>query len=283
MTNSRSTYITSTYNSTPKTNNLIESGQKSWIDIFPNRKGRGARKDGQYRICDHRGNANPDRNEMSPHNAQNAIIRNTTSHKCRWGCGEREPSSAVGGNVMGAATMDSHAKVSCRTRNRTSMWLSTATPGQYLKVTKTLILKDTCTPAFRLRLWLSWWGVRLECGRPELGRSLEEGKGYPLRYSDPEDSTDCIVLGVAKSQTWLRDLHCHFPLVHRSIIYDRQGVETAESTNREWLKKMEYYSATKNETFPFARTRMDLESVTLSRIRQGEKGKYRMAPHVCGI
>ena len=30
---------------------------------------------------------------------------------------------------------------------------------------------------------------------------LEEGKGYPLLYSGLENSMDCIVHGVAKSQT----------------------------------------------------------------------------------
>jgi len=35
---------------------------------------------------------------------------------------------------------------------------------------------------------------------PGLGRSGEE-KGYPLQYSGLENSTDCIVNGVAKSQT----------------------------------------------------------------------------------
>ena len=34
-----------------------------------------------------------------------------------------------------------------------------------------------------------------------LGRSPGEGKGYPLQYSGLEDSMDCIVHGVAKSQT----------------------------------------------------------------------------------
>ena len=36
---------------------------------------------------------------------------------------------------------------------------------------------------------------------PGLGRSLEEGKGYPLQYSGLENSMDCRVHGVAKSQT----------------------------------------------------------------------------------
>ena len=38
-----------------------------------------------------------------------------------------------------------------------------------------------------------------------LGRSPGEGKGYPLQYSALENSMDCIVHGVAKSQTQLND------------------------------------------------------------------------------
>ena len=36
---------------------------------------------------------------------------------------------------------------------------------------------------------------------PGLGRSPGEGKGYPLQYSGLENSMDCIVRGVTKSQT----------------------------------------------------------------------------------
>ena len=42
---------------------------------------------------------------------------------------------------------------------------------------------------------------------PGLGRSPGEGKGYPLQYSVLENSMDCIVHGVAKSQTRLSDFH----------------------------------------------------------------------------
>ena len=38
---------------------------------------------------------------------------------------------------------------------------------------------------------------------PGLGRSSGEEKGYPLQYSGPENSMDCTVHGVTKSQTWL--------------------------------------------------------------------------------
>ena len=44
---------------------------------------------------------------------------------------------------------------------------------------------------------------------PGLGRSPGEGKGYPLQYSGLENSMNCIVQGVAKSWTRLRDLHFH--------------------------------------------------------------------------
>ena len=40
---------------------------------------------------------------------------------------------------------------------------------------------------------------------PGLERSRGEGKGYPLWYSGLENSMDCIVQGVTKSQTRLRD------------------------------------------------------------------------------
>ena len=42
---------------------------------------------------------------------------------------------------------------------------------------------------------------------PELGRSPGEGKGYPLQYSGLENSMDCIVHGITKSQTRLSDFH----------------------------------------------------------------------------
>ena len=45
---------------------------------------------------------------------------------------------------------------------------------------------------------------------PGLGRSPGEGKGYPLQYSDLENSMDCIVYRVTKGQTRLSDFHFHF-------------------------------------------------------------------------
>ena len=44
---------------------------------------------------------------------------------------------------------------------------------------------------------------------PGLGRSPGEGKGYPLQYSGLENSMDCIVHEMAKSQTRLSNFHFH--------------------------------------------------------------------------
>ena len=51
---------------------------------------------------------------------------------------------------------------------------------------------------------------------PGLGRSPGEGKGYPLQYSGLENSMDCMVHGVAESQTRLRDFHLLYFLAENS-------------------------------------------------------------------
>ena len=45
---------------------------------------------------------------------------------------------------------------------------------------------------------------------PGLGRSPGGEHGYPLQYSGLENSMDCIVHGVSKSQTRLSNFHFHF-------------------------------------------------------------------------
>ena len=48
---------------------------------------------------------------------------------------------------------------------------------------------------------------------PGLERFPGEGKGYPLQYSGLENSMDCIVHGIAKSQTRLSDFDFDFTSV----------------------------------------------------------------------
>ena len=61
-------------------------------------------------------------------------------------------------------------------------------------------------------MWGTW--VRF----PGLGRSPGEGKGYPLQYSGLENSMDCIVHGVTKSQTRKSDFHFLFNISRTQII-----------------------------------------------------------------
>ena len=49
----------------------------------------------------------------------------------------------------------------------------------------------------------SAWNARDVASIPGLGRSLGEGKGYPLKYTGLEKSKDCVAHGVAKSRTRL--------------------------------------------------------------------------------
>ena len=55
---------------------------------------------------------------------------------------------------------------------------------------------------------------------PGSGRSAGEGIGYPLQYSGLENSMDCIVHGVTKSQTRLSNFLFHFTHRLRNV----QGV-----------------------------------------------------------
>ena len=58
---------------------------------------------------------------------------------------------------------------------------------------------------------------------PRLARSPGEGKGYPLQYSGMENSIDCIVRGVAKSQTWLSDFHSSDKVLTLSLEHNPKG------------------------------------------------------------
>ena len=54
---------------------------------------------------------------------------------------------------------------------------------------------------------------------PGLGRSSGEGNGYPLQYPGMENSMDCIVHGVTKSWTQLRDFHFNAITIHLKFRY----------------------------------------------------------------
>ena len=54
---------------------------------------------------------------------------------------------------------------------------------------------------------------------PGLGRSPGEGKGYPIQYSNLENSKDGVIHGVAKSCTRLSGFHfCFLTLTQASLV-----------------------------------------------------------------
>ena len=52
---------------------------------------------------------------------------------------------------------------------------------------------------------------------PGLGRSSGEGKGYPFQYSGLENSMNCIVHGVSKSQTQPSDFYFNFLFIIKTF------------------------------------------------------------------
>ena len=81
--------------------------------------------------------------------------------------------------------------------------------------------QSTHSSILGLPLWLSWLRIHLQCWRPGFDNypglviCPGEGKGYPLQYSDLENSMDCIVHGITKSWTWLSNFHFH----RQNLIY----------------------------------------------------------------
>ena len=67
---------------------------------------------------------------------------------------------------------------------------------------------------------------------PGLGRSPGEGNSYPLQFSGLENSMDCIVHGVAKSRTRLRDFH--FTSIKLKSFYTAK--ETINKTRRQAIE-----------------------------------------------
>ena len=85
---------------------------------------------------------------------------------------------------------------------------------------------------------------------PGLGRSPGEGKGYPLQYSGLENSMDCIVHGVAKSQTGLRNFLFFFFWVVNTCL-PMQKMCRCEFSPLSWENPMEEEMATHSSIFAF--------------------------------
>ena len=78
-------------------------------------------------------------------------------------------------------------------------------------------------------------GKESACNAGDLGSITESGispgkeNSYPLHYSGLENSMDCIVHGITKSQTRLNDFHSHL-LLHTKNILNLEPVTAMEET-----------------------------------------------------
>ena len=114
------------------------------------------------------------------------------------------------------------------------------TPHKFQMRPKTSLKTSTRDSRSHLLLSLEglpWWLRQKEpiCNAgdlgsiPGLGRSPGEGKGYPLQYSGLEDSLNCIVPGVAKIWTRLRDFHLLFTYCYALFLNSRSKCSEADS------------------------------------------------------
>ena len=86
---------------------------------------------------------------------------------------------------------------------------------------------------------------------PGLGRSPGEGKSYPLQYSGLENSMDCIVHGVAKSRTGLRNfLFFLFRVVNTCLLMQKM-CRRCEVSPLSWEDRLEEEMATHSSILAF--------------------------------
>ena len=81
-----------------------------------------------------------------------AIIKKSTNNNCWRGCGEKEPSNIVDGNVNGCSHYGKQYRGSSK-KLKIELPYDPAIPLLGIYADKTLIRKDTCTPMFTAALF----------------------------------------------------------------------------------------------------------------------------------
>ena len=76
---------------------------------------------------------------------------------------------------------------------------------------------------------------------PGLGRPPGEEKGYPLQYSDLENSLDCIVHGITKGRTRLSDFHLNCEISYLKWVQKTVFHRTTGSCTSGIFKLTEHY------------------------------------------
>ena len=76
------------------------------------------------------------------------------------------------------------------------------------------------------------------------GRSPGEGNGYPLQYSGLENSMDCIVYGIATSQTTLNNFHFTWASLVAQLVKNPPAMQEAWIRSLGWEDPLEKEKAT---------------------------------------
>ena len=116
-----------------------------------------------------------------------------------------------------------------------------------------------------------------------------EGK-YTMRWSSFSSWARPVAITCMSLLAELSSLHTEIEKSHPGIWLIQKSWKPNYPWRDEGIKKMwyiyttEYYSAIKkNDTMPFAATRMQLEILILREVSQKEKEKYHMMSLLCGI
>ena len=192
------------------------------------------------------------------------------------GVGKGNPWALCLGTFMAAATEESPAKVSCKTKNSTTVWLSGAAPGIYLKITKTLIWKDARTPVFGLLLWLSWVRNPLVMWETWVGKIPWRRERLPAPGFRPgECHALCSPWGRRAGHDWAT-LTVTSPVL-TAALFTVARVWKQPSVHQQRLAKEDgILLSYKKWKFSICNNMDGFGSIMLSKIRQIEKDKYCM-------
>ena len=108
---------------------------------------------------------------------------------------------------------------------------------------------------------------------PGLGRSPGEGNGYPLQYSGLENSMDCVVHGIIKSQKRLSNFQFHFfgGFLVAQLVKNLPAVQETRVWSQGWEDPLEKEMATHSSILawkiPWTEEPGGLQSMGSQRVR----------------
>ena len=124
------------------------------------------------------------------------VIKTSTDNKCWGGCGEREPSCAVGGSMNGCSHYGQECGGSLKTKNKTTRWPSNPTTGPALweNYNETIIIQKDPHPAPRVQWSTIYNSQDMKASKMSIIRWMDKDVAHicngifscnPMNYSMP--------------------------------------------------------------------------------------------------